>query len=258
LSLEDKIREDIHTRIEQQMGTRSQRRGMPAGILSGSALIVIGVLFLLDHMDVIHLGNLWKFWPMILIVLGISKLLVEHNRVSGVLLILVGMYFQLNHLGILNLSWNTFWPILLIVGGILMISSRFETGRWRGCTGARQLPAGGQEVLNEFALFGGVERRITVTNFRGGRIEAVFGGVEVDFLLADIEGEEAVVELEAMFGGIELRVPERWTVIYQGQSIFGGYSDETRQAPPDVMGNAPKKTLILRGRALFGGIVVKN
>jgi predicted membrane protein len=253
LSLEDKIREDIHARIQQRMESKVRGRGMPAGVLPGLILIAIGTLFLLDHMDIIHMGSLWKFWPLILIALGLSKLLVEHNRVGGVILILVGAYFQLNHLGILNLSWNTFWPVLLIVGGILMISSRFELGRFRT---AYTSPTG-QEVLNEFALFGGVERRINVSNFKGGRVEAVFGGIEVDLRSAEIEGEEAIVEVEALFGGIEFTVPDRWIIIYQGQSIFGGYSDETRQPTPDVSG-APRKTLILRGRALFGGIVVKN
>jgi predicted membrane protein len=253
LSLEDKTREDIHSRIQQNMESKVRGRGIPAGVLPGLILIAIGTLFLLDHMDIIHMGSLWKFWPLILIALGFSKLLVEHNRVSGVLLILVGAYFQLNHLGILNLSWNTFWPVILIVGGILMISSRFDLGHFRT---AYTSPTG-QEVLNEFALFGGVERRINVSNFKGGRVEAVFGGIEVDLRTAEIEGEEAVVEVEALFGGIEFTVPDRWIVIYQGQSIFGGYSDETRQPVPDVL-SAPRKTLILRGRALFGGIVVKN
>jgi len=64
--------------------------------------------------------------------------------------------------------------------------------------------------------------------------------------------------VEAVFGGIEIVVPERWTVVYEGQSIFGGYTDETRPPLPDVPGAPPRKRLILRGRALFGGINVKN
>ncbi len=87
---------------------------------------------------------------------------------------------------------------------------------------------------------------------------SVFGGVEVDFRTADIEGEEAIVYVEAIFGGIELKVPERWKVVFQGQSIFGGYSDETRPPLADALGTAPRKTLILRGKAVFGGINVKN
>ena len=107
-------------------------------------------------------------------------------------------------------------------------------------------------------MFGGVERRIGMNNFAGGTVTAMFGGVELDFRSAEIEGEEAVVLVEAVFGGIEIVVPEGWMVIYEGQSIFGGYNDETRPPLPDVPGAAPRKRLILRGRAVFGGITVKN
>ena len=113
-------------------------------------------------------------------------------------------------------------------------------------------------MINEYAMFGGVERRINVNNFSGGTATAIFGGVELDFHAADIEGEQAVVYVEAIFGGIDIAVPERWIVVYEGHSIFGGYSDETRPPLPEVPGAAPKKRLVLRGRAVFGGINVKN
>ena len=61
-----------------------------------------------------------------------------------------------------------------------------------------------------------------------------------------------------MFGGIELVVPDRWAVVWEGQNIFGGYSDETRPPLPEVPGAAPKKRLVLRGRAVFAGVSIKN
>ena len=111
--------------------------------------------------------------------------------------------------------------------------------------------------LNELALFGGVEKRITVNNFQGGRVQAIFGGVEIDLRTADMEGDEVVIDAEAVFGGVEIVIPDKWIVSFEGQSIFGGYSDETRQPMPDVM-TGQRKTLIIRGRAIFGGIAIKN
>ncbi len=113
-------------------------------------------------------------------------------------------------------------------------------------------------MLNEYALFGGVERRVNINNLRGGSISAIFGGVELDFRSADIEGEEATVFVEAMFGGVEIIVPDRWDVTFQIQSIFAGYTDERNPAAPDPLNTTAKKNLILRGRAIFGGIVVKS
>jgi len=43
-------------------------------------LISIGVLFLLDNLRIIRIGELLRFWPLILIALGVSAL---YSRLSG-------------------------------------------------------------------------------------------------------------------------------------------------------------------------------
>jgi predicted membrane protein len=227
-------------------------RGM-SGWLPGALLIAVGTVVLLDHMDVIHADRFWKYWPVLLIIVGIAKLVSEGKRVGGLLLILMGGFLLAEHLGYTSLTWATVWPALLIAAGIAMIWGRFDLPQLRPV-----LTGDGRDTIQATAIFGGVERRIYSSNFKGGSITALFGGVEVDFRSADIEGEEAEMFVEAVFGGIELKVPDRWLVLWEGQSIFGGYSDETRPPLPDVPGTPPKKQLILRGRAMFGGLVVKN
>jgi len=224
-----------------------------SGWLPGALLIAVGTVVLLDHMDVIHADRFWKYWPVLLIIVGIAKLVNEGKRVGGLLLILMGGFLLAEHLGYTSLTWATVWPALLIAAGIAMIWGRFDLPQ------LRPVVAGdGRDTIQATAIFGGVERRVHSSNFKGGSITALFGGVEVDFRSADIEGEEAEMFVEAVFGGIELKVPDRWLILWEGQSIFGGYSDETRPPLPDVPGTPPKKQLILRGRAMFGGLVVKN
>ena len=114
--------------------------------------------------------------------------------------------------------------------------------------------------MNATSVFGGVERRITAQDFRFGSVSAVFGGVELDFHGADIDGEEAVMEVNVIFGGVEIRVPDHWHVEARNQTLFGGYSDSTRGAVNNS-GAGPtssKKTLVITGQVLFGGIEVKN
>ena len=263
------VENDIHQRIDQQMN-RGMREGMqrnakPPGMAAGIILIVLGTLFLLGHMGYVDTGKLWKFWPLAIVVVGLVKFIKERSHVGGAITVMVGVLLLLNQLGYLQLSWGSLWPLVLIAAGIAMIWSRFEMPKFptpptdAGIAGLGTVSGvSSYETLNEYALFGGIERRMHTNSFRGGSIVSVFGGVEVDFLSADIEGQEAMIYVEAIFGGIELRVPERWKVVFQGQSIFGGYSDETRPPLADALGNAPRKTLILRGKAVFGGINVKN
>ncbi len=252
----DELRERIYQRASEKINARALRPHRASGLIPGIILIIVGTIFLLDHMGVIRGEELWRFWPLAIVGVGLLKIFNHGERAVGVGFILVGVLVQFYKLKIVSLSWDTIWPFILIVVGITMILSRFELPKIPGMQGS--LVSDGRDSLNEHALFGGVERRVSVNNFRGGMITAVFGGVEVDFRGADIEGEEAVVLVEAIFGGIEITVPDRWNITFQGQSIFAGFTDETRQQMPDPAGAAVRKTLILRGRAVFGGITVKN
>ena len=87
-------------------------------------------------------------------------------------------------------------------------------------------------------------------------VEAVFGGVELDLRDAGMKGDEAYVEANAVFGGIEIRVPESWQVIPRGAGVFGGFTDETRA--PEANASAPVKRLIVKGAAVFGGVMITN
>jgi len=56
-----------------------------------------------------------------------------------------------------------------------------------------------------------------------------------------------------MWGGIEIRVPENWTVSGRVTPILGGYEDKTR--PPQ---GATTHRLVVRGFAIMSGIEIKN
>jgi hypothetical protein len=105
------------------------------------------------------------------------------------------------------------------------------------------------------AIFGGIKQRVTVKNFRGGRLTALCGGFEIDLTRADIDGQTAVIDASAMMGGGEIRVPPTWIVEIQGIAILGGYTDETHQ---EIADPATAKKLIVKGIAALGGVVIKN
>ncbi len=252
----DDLRQRIHQQANSGVFSGNPRSGRLVGILPGLILAAVGTIFLLDHMGVLRTESLWKYWPLLFIAFGLIKLFNERDRVLGIGFILAGLLLQLHELGRIGLSWGIIWPILLIFAGLVIIWKKFETPNIPGVQGS--LASGGRDTVNEYAMFGGVERRVTVNNFRGGNVTAIFGGVELDFRSAEIEGEEATLLVEAVFGGIEITVPERWNVSFEVQSIFAGYSDETRPQVPDPVGGPARKTLVIQGRAVFGGISVKN
>src|SRR5215469_12574187 len=91
----------------------------------------------------------------------------------------------------------------------------------------------GDAEFDHVAIFGGVKQRVSVKNFRGGRVLAICGGFDIDLTRADIDGQTAVIEANALMGGGEIRVPDTWVVEFRGIPLLGGYSDETHQTVTD-------------------------
>jgi hypothetical protein len=64
---------------------------------------------------------------------------------------------------------------------------------------------------------------------------------------------QPVLNVFALCGGIEIRVPEDWTVVSELEVILGGV-DERKASPP----KDESKRFVLRGTVLMGGVEVKN
>jgi hypothetical protein len=104
-------------------------------------------------------------------------------------------------------------------------------------------------------VFMGFNRRITSRHFRFGKVSAVVGGFHLDFRAAEMEGNQAVLQIEAVFGGGEILIPPTWRVSVTAHEIAGAIVDETTSRPDAA---APAKVLIVHGTTVFGGVVIKN
>ena len=231
----------------------SCRRGPQGGVITGVIIVSVGVVLLLAQLGLFRFNAVWHFWPVILIVVGLAKM-VESTAVSariwGGMLALIGGLLLAHELGHFRYGIDQLWPMFVIGGGLSLLFQNY----WQGKTsGGDPLQPGGS--LNSVNIFGGTDRKVRDKNFSGGTIFACFGGFQIDLTQAEMEGDKAVLEATAIFGGGEIRVPQSWNVVVEGSGIFGGYEDSTFHNP--VQGQATK-TLIVRGAAVFGGVEVKN
>jgi predicted membrane protein len=265
--LHDEIRRNIHERIEQQVKRPKVllANDIHWGFAWGLIITATGVVLLLYHTGIIHFNPLTRFWPLLLILFGVMNLLTLSGRFFGLLLILAGTVLELNKLGLTRLSFADLWPLAIIAVGLLLMWGSLETRGFRRVKARvledlRDQVAGAgvpPDTLNAVAIFGGCERRVTMKNFRGGKVTAAFGGVELDFRDADIEsGANAILEVNCIFGGVQIRVPENWNVHSRSLPVFGGYEDKTRQ--PSGPAAASAKTLLVTGMVIFGGVEISN
>jgi hypothetical protein len=171
---------------------------------------------------------------------------------SGVVWILAGFGFLLVTLG--RMSFGGIWAMLLFVAGANIA--------WRALRPPVRRRADDfapGEGFDTMAVFGGTRTGPvapaggTSTEFRGGSAVAVFGGCNVDLRHAVLpEDGSAVVDAFAMFGGIEIRVPDDWLVVNRGNAILGGFESKVHPLP------GARKRLVVTGTAIMGGVEVKN
>ena len=231
------------------------RHSRGGSLVVGIVLVALGAIFLLERQGLVPSDLLYHLWPLILVIIGLTKLFGPREgeetgeRVWGTLLVLFGALLLVGEFGYPQFRFFRIWPFALIVLGIYVVWSTLQSRQAGSVSSDAQ--------LDSVNIFGGGQYRIGAKNFRGGRILAIFGGFELDLRQADIEGAEAVIEVNALFGGGEIKVPETWHVVVSGMGIFGGYGDETRSPVPNPAAPAAK-TLILKGVAMFGGVGIKN
>jgi predicted membrane protein len=118
------------------------------------------------------------------------------------------------------------------------------------------------EKLSMFAVWSSVRRASAASPFRGGDITAIMGGGQLDLRLARIPpGEEAILDIVAVMGGVEILVPSTWDVSTPIFPFMGGVEDK-RFPPlptdPNVVGKENSGRLVLRGIVMMGGVHIKS
>lgn len=242
-------------------------------VVLGLVVIAVGVLFTLDRLGYVNAGEFWEYWPVLLIAIGIGRVLQPrgtHGRGFGVVLIMVGAWFLLSNLDLIHYRFRDVWPIFLVLLGITMVWRAIAGPPWEGlrrhpkeaiAAGEGSAAVGGpvtsasvtSSTVSGFALLGGVNRKCASQDFRGGSLTAIMGGCELDLRHASISSGQAVIDTFALWGGIEIKVPQDWSVVVQGTPILGAFDDQTAR-----VGGDGTKVLVIKGVALMGGVEIKN
>lgn len=230
--------------------------------MAGAILIILGGLFLLDNLSYFDFGIRGYIfsWPMILIVVGLIIFLNSRDR-SGLIIMGVGGVFLAGR--VFDVSVAEFWPVILILFGVFILFSPKRRhhmpdigGRVRDHFDNGDATASNEDFLDAVAIFSGSKKTINSSNFQGGKIEAIFGGFEIDLGNAKLAPGKNVLDVVTIFGGAEIFIPRDWTVVTDITPIFGGFSDKRRKdynIVPD-----PERTLIIKGTCIFGGGEIKN
>jgi len=231
--------------------SRAGRRGPTGQVVLGLMVVAVGILFTLDNLGVLDARDFLQYWPAGLVALGLLKLWHAardgHGWFGGLIFIVIGTWMLIERIVYITINARELLPLMLVFLGGYMV--------WRGFGGQRRpRDSDGHASFSALAIMGGVARRSSSQAFQGADLTAVMGGCEIDLRQASITpGSEAIVDVFAFWGGIDIKVPEDWTVVTRAMPLMGGVEDKTRAPQGPVA-----KRLTIRGIVIMGGVTVKN
>jgi len=184
-------------------------------------------------------------WPMLLVAFGVFNI-ARRAYSPGFILTAIGLFFLTPRIMEVPEDFTqNFWPVVMIVIGLFIILHRHHPHheRWH-----RERST--SDSMDETAIFGGKDVSIVNDNFTGGKITSIFGGSKINLMNAK-PAPGCTIDLEIIFGGTKLIVPEDWNIKVEIAPMFGGFED--RRSPSVISRSDPNKTVVIKGSCIFGG-----
>jgi predicted membrane protein len=148
--------------------------------------------------------------------------------IGGLILIGLGIIFLLGNFGIADVGEliGTYWPLILIIIGISILARRrhvpsaadpaVERGFAAGETQSSAAP-----MLNNTSVFGDIDMKVVVPDFRGGTVSCTFGDVNLDLSEVQLADGEHLLKLDGVFGGLHVLLPKELAVFITARAVFG-------------------------------------
>jgi predicted membrane protein len=221
----------------------------------GFVLVLVGLFLVLRNTGFFpdFIDNIVFSWPMLLVAIGLVMTLGSSDKTAGVIVMAVGGFFLIPMIFRETFhAYNMFWPSIFIIIGIIFIVSRARGG------GSPVISKGatGDDFIDYVNIFSGGERQIVSQNFKGGKLTAIFGGMEIDLTKASLAPGRNDLEIACIFGGATFIVPDDWAVNIEVTPILGGFNDSRKLSPGRIVD--PSKQLVIKGAVIFGGGEVKS
>lgn len=210
---------------------------MKKNYLLGVLIILIGIIFLGNNLEIWNVDIFFKGWWTLFIIVPSIKGLFKREYISSFLGLFIGILLLLSSNNIIewDMVGKVFIPFIIILIGLSFI---FKT----------------KPIINDkekdtyFCIFSGTEETINKLN-KNLTCISIFGGIDLDLRNVKID-KDIKIECISIFGGIDLRLPDNVNIKSSGVPIFGGFENNKKVI------NKNKNTINIDYVCIFGGVDV--
>lgn len=221
-------------------------------IVLGVIIVLVGIIigtnsFGLTNIDIFFPG----WWTMFIIIPSLVSIIKEEDKMASLIWLVVGVALLLVCNDII--SWEIIGklalPVILVVIGMGMIFG--NTVKNKVGEKIKEINQNNNEMEETCAVFSGDKIVVENPEYKGGKYSAVFAGLELDLTKCEIK-EDCVIETSAIFGGIEIKVPDNVNIKIKPTSVFGGTKSKVKN-----INEEGRKTIYVNSTAMFGGVELK-
>lgn len=221
-------------------------------LIWGLILVIVGVIWGLNELNITDIDIFFTgWWTLFIIIPSIAGLIKDENKTGSIIWLLIGvlLFLGVNDIIDFDMMWSLLFPIIIIIIGLsILCKNIFNKGLKEKIRELNKIENKNKKEIT--ATFSSEKINFEKEKFTSCDASAIFGGVELDLRNATFK-DSAVINVTAIFGGIDILVPKDVTVIVNSTSIFGGISNERKETLES------KHTLYVNGTCLFGGVEIK-
>ena len=224
-------------------------------ILWGPALIILGVLVLINEFKIIDINIILLLLTVILLPITFKSIFTRDY--TGIFFPLAGLFIAYNwQYKFVNIQiWTVILCALLFTLGFSLLFGKRPDNTMNGNQYGTPYQNGTTEFVDDECVsycvrFGSGNKHINSDSFRQANISAAFSGVKIYFDNSKMHPNGATIELDASFSGIELYVPKSWRIVDSVACVAGAVSEK------NTNNGYSEQVLSLTGNIHFSGVEI--
>lgn len=221
-------------------------------VIWGSVLIVAGVLFALNALEITDINIFFDgWWTLFIIIPCAVGIFTERAKFGNVIGLLSGVFLLLVCQNVIDFGviWKLLFPALIVALGIRMLFGAF----WerKNAETIKELRDENGAPTSRTAIFSGQTVNCDGEIFEGIELNAVFGGIKLD-LTGAVINKDCLIDADAIFGGITILLPSHVNIKVKSNPLFGGVSEKAHSNSKENT-----VTVYLDATCMFGGVEIK-